>query len=99
MIVFQRTGLIAGGKQGDAIAFAHRIADVFKDVTGVGIDVMIPIGGNPFQVTWRGHCDSLAAMDDAQSKTMANQKYLETVAAGVGLFIEGTFEDEIWRTV
>ena len=99
MIMFQRTAIVAPGKAGPAMTFAHEIAKTFKEMTTIELTVMIPVGGNPNRIAWRAAYENLAQLDDVTAKMMSDEKYLSQVASGSDLFIAGSINDEIWRTV
>lgn len=99
MIRLVRTASIAPGKLSDALAFARQISDYIGTKFGVRLEVMMPIGGNPNRVAWRAEYASLAAMDEMQTKMLADPQYLEMVGKGGANFIAGSVNDSIWRTV
>jgi hypothetical protein len=99
MIRFVRTASIAPGKLGDALAFAKQISEHVHKATGVKLEVMMPVGGNPQRIAWRAEYESLGAMETAQLKTLADPKYQELVARGSSNFIAGSVNDSIWRTM
>jgi hypothetical protein len=98
MIAFYRSANIAGGKMGEALAFAKEIAAYIKDQTGAEVSVALPIGGNPNRVGWSVQYDDLAALEEMNTKLMADPKYMELVASNSGNFVEGSVRDEIWST-
>jgi len=99
MIRFVRSASIAPGKLGDALAFAKQISEYIGKQFGVRLEVMMPVGGNPNRVAWRAEYASLAAMEEMQTKMLADPKYMELVAKGGSNFIAGSLNDAIWRTV
>ena len=99
MIRFVRTASIAPGKLGDALAFAKQVAEYVGTHFGVRLEVMMPVGGNPNRVAWRAEYSNLAAMEEMQTKMLADPKYMEIVGKGAQNFIAGSANDSIWRTV
>lgn len=99
MIRFVRTASIAQGKLRDALAVAKEIAEYVSKSHGVKLEVMMPVGGNPFRIAWRAEYPSLAAMEEAMAKIMTDAKWLELQAKGSVNFIPGSANDVIWRTV
>jgi hypothetical protein len=99
MITLFRSGAIAPGKTGDMMVFAHKIAAYIKATFGVELEVMMPIGGNPMRVGWASRYEDLAAMDAVMTKMFADKKYMDMAAKGSDLFIPGSLQDSIWRTV
>ena len=99
MIRFIRTGSVAPGKLGDALAFAKQITEYIGKNFGVKLEVMMPIGGNPNRIGWRAEYASLAALEDFMTKSAADPKYAELVKSGAMNFIAGSINDSIWRTL
>ena len=99
MIRFTRTACIAPGKLADALAFAGKIAQHIKSTTGVPVEVMMPVGGNPMRIVWTGTYDNLAAMEAQQAKLMADKAYLKLLGEAGPLFLGGATHDDVWRTV
>jgi len=99
MIRFVRTSSIAQGKLKDALAVAKQIAEHISKKHGVQLEIMMPVGGNPFRIAWRAEYPSLTAFEDAMSKVMADAQLQEIIAKGSVNFIAGSANDVIWRTV
>jgi hypothetical protein len=99
MIRFIRSASIAPGKFGDAMAFAKKVAAYLEKQTAVQMQVLVPVAGNPHRVAWSAEYPSLAAMEELNGKLMADQKYAKLLSTGKELFIAGSLNDTIWRTV
>jgi hypothetical protein len=99
MIRLVRTASIAPGKLGDALAFAKQVSEYIGKQFGVRLEILMPVGGNPNRVAWRAEYASLAAMEEMQTKMLADPKYLELVGKGASNFIAGSVNDSIWRTM
>jgi hypothetical protein len=99
MITLFRSGAIAPGKTGDMMVFAHKIASYFKATFGVELEVMMPVGGNPMRVGWASRYEDLGAMEVVTKKMLADKHYMEMTTKGSDLFIPGSLQDSIWRTV
>jgi hypothetical protein len=61
--------------------------------------VMMPVGGNPHRIAWTAEYANLAAMEEFQTKLIADPKYIEILSQGGANFIAGSVIDEIWRTL
>ncbi len=99
MITFFRSASIASGKVASAHGFAREIAAFIKDKVGVEITLAVPVGGNPNRIAWAGRYESMAAMEAAMDKLMADPKYMELVGKGGENFIAGSVRDEFWRSI
>jgi len=99
MITFVRTGAVAPGKFAGAIAFAQKIVAYWRDHYDREIDVLRPVAGNPNRISFVGRYKDLAEFDSFATKSMADTKYLELLVGGADVFIAGSIQDEIWRSV
>jgi len=99
MITFVRTGAIAPGKGAAAFAFAQKIVAHWRDKYDHQVDVLRPVAGNPNRITFVARYKDLAEFDSFATKSMADTKYLELLVGGADLFIAGSIQDEIWRSV
>ena len=98
MIVFNRTAEIARGKMAEALPWAHKIAGIWEEITGVSVTVMTPVGGKPFQIVWTANYDGLGAYEEATGKAVSNEAYVAEITSAADLFIEGSVQDGIWQT-
>ncbi len=99
MIVFTRTACIAPGQTLSAMVFAREVAGHIQKTTGVHLEVMVPVGGNPNRVAWTSRYESLGVFEQFQSTISADMTYLQMVAGGADNFIAGSVEDSIWKLV
>lgn len=99
MIRFVRSASIAPGKFGDALAYAKQICEYLGKHHGVKVELMMPVGGNPHRIAWRIEYASLAAMEESQSKFMADANYVDLISKGGTNFVAGSANDAIWRTL
>jgi len=99
MIQFSRTSSIGPGKVGDALGFANEVSDYLLKHYDVKTQVLMPVAGNPFRISWRSEYASLAAMEAFQSKLLTDEKYMALLTKAAPFFIPGSATDEIWRTL
>jgi hypothetical protein len=99
MIAFIRTAAIAPGKTAGAIGFAHEISAYMKNAYDIELEVLVPIGGNPQRIAWSTRYKDLAALDTVNGKILADKQYWEIVNKNTELFLAGSINDAIWRTV
>ena len=99
MIVFTRTISIAPGKNVAAIGLAHQIAAYLKTLLGTDVEVLTPIGGNPFRITWSSRYPNLAEFEVKTAKMVADQKYMQLVVSGLDNFVPGSVFDTLWRVI
>jgi hypothetical protein len=99
MVRFYRSGSIAPGKFNGAMAFAKEIVKHVKTMTGVDVQIGIPIGGNPSRIGWSAQYQTLAAYDEMSTKLLGDAKYQDLVAKGGENFVPDTMRDELWRVL
>ncbi len=99
MITFYRSAVILPGKTPKAIEFAKEIAALIKKLSGVDVNVGMPVGGNPNRIGWSSSYESLAQMEAAMTKMTTSKKYWDTLGKTSELFVAGSVNDEIWRGV
>ena len=99
MIAFKRTASIAPGKMAQAIGFAQEIKSYLKRSYDIDLEIQVPIGGNPNRIGWATRYTDLAAYDAATAQMTADKAYWEMVSKASDLFIAGSVEDTLWRSV
>ena len=99
MVTILRTAVIAPGKTGDAIAFAHHIVKYLKEKHGVNVELLMPVGGNPGRIAWRTDYESLGQWETMVVKLMADADYMGSIAKHSDLFLAGSVHDDIWRKI
>jgi hypothetical protein len=99
MITFVRTGAIAPGKGVAAFAFSQKVVAYWRDHYDREIDVLRPVAGNPNRISFVGRYKDLAEFDAFATKSLADATYMQLLVGGADLFIAGSIQDEIWRSV
>lgn len=99
MIYFYRTATIGPGKMVPALAFAGDVAKLIKNKTGKEVTIGVPVGGQAGRVAWFVAYDSLAQLEEFQTKLMQDSEYQALLAKGGENFVAGSLHDEIWRII
>jgi hypothetical protein len=99
MILVQRSASVAPGMLSAAIAFANEISALVKTTAGIDLKIAVPVGGNAARMAWLANYENLAQYESVGQKLLADQKHLELVKKGAGIFVPNTLHDEIWRTL
>jgi hypothetical protein len=99
MITFVRSASIAPGKTGEAIAFGQQIGRHIKERYGISVELLMPVGGNPYRIAWRAQYQSLAQWEDLAPKLLADAEYMGMIAKNSATFLPGSVRDELWRTI
>jgi hypothetical protein len=99
MITFVRTIVALPGKIGDVVALAKETAAHVKRVTGTDVAVGMSFGGAFSEVAWISHADSLADMEAANDKMMADAELRAQFKKWENMIVPGASRDHIWRHV
>jgi hypothetical protein len=99
LVTVIRSASIAPGKTADALAFAHNIATLINNKFDKKLDLMMPVGGNPARIAWRGDYANLSEWETLSAKLLADPEYLALVATTAAFVIPGSVNDDIWRTI
>lgn len=99
MITFRRSASVAPGMFSSAMAFAIEITAQVKAITGVNLQIAVPVGGNASRIAWIANYENLAEYEAVGKKLLGDQKYQELVKKAAGIFVPDTLHDEIWRTL
>lgn len=99
MITIIRSAAIAPGKTGDAVAFAKTIAKYIEEKYDTKLQILMPIGGNPYRIAWLAHYENLAQWETLTSKAMADAEYMALLVKNAPTFLPGSIHDEIWRAI
>jgi hypothetical protein len=98
MITIIRSAAIAPGKTGDAIAFAKTIAKYIEEKYGKKLQLLMPIGGNPYRIAWLGHYENLAEWETLTTRATTDAEYMALIVNNAPTFLPGSVHDEIWRS-
>lgn len=99
MITFVRTIQAMPGKIVDLLAQAKEMAALVKRATGVDVSVGASFGGSISEIALISHYDSLAQMEAANDKMMADVEVRGGMKKFEDLLVPGTSRDHIWRHV
>jgi hypothetical protein len=99
MITFVRTIVALPGKIGEVVALAKETAAHVKRVTGSDISVGMSVGGSFSEVAWISHPDSLAELEAANDKMMADPELRALFKRWENMTVPGASRDHIWRHV
>lgn len=99
MITFVRTLVAMPGRVFDVLTQAKEIAGLAKQVTGVEIAVGTSFGGSISEIAMISRFDSLAQMEAANDKMMADANVRAGMRKFEGLLVPGTSRDHVWRHV
>jgi hypothetical protein len=99
MITIMRTAACPPGKRGDALAFANQIAKYLNEKYSGSVEVLTPVGGNLDRIAWRLNYESLAQYEAYIGKFLADPDLVEMATKGLAIFLPGSINDDIWRTI
>ena len=104
MIHWRRTHPMAPGRQADAVAFAKKLAEFHKQVTGIGMRVTVVTTGTLGRLCLSSDFETMGAMEATNAKFwespdfkgMAKQ-YGQELRDGNSPWVPGAEYEEIWR--
>jgi hypothetical protein len=99
MITFVRTLVALPGKMGDALAIAKETEAHVKRVTGADFTVNTSFGGSFSEIAFIAHYDSLAQMEAANDKVMADAEIRAHLKKWENMLVPGATRDHVWRHV
>ena len=99
MIHFVRTSSVAPGKMADAIMFAKKIAAHLAKKPGIKVEVSVPVAGPPNRISWYSQHRDLAEFETVMNKLNSDAEYAALLREGPTLFLPGTTNDALWRSV
>jgi hypothetical protein len=99
MVTVIRSGAIAPGKTGEALAFAHQMKKLMKEKFGVAIELLVPVGGNPGRIAFKSNYEGLGEWETLSAKLWADAEYMAAITNNSSIFLPGSVNDEIWRTI
>jgi hypothetical protein len=99
MVTFLRTIVAMPGKIVEAMTAAKEMAALVKKATGVDVAVGASIGGSVSEFAWISHYDSLAHMEVANDKMLADADVRAGMKKFEHLLAPGMSRDHIWRHV
>jgi len=98
MIAFVRVACVRPGKHVAAMGFAKEISAFLKDSYHLDMEVLRPVGGNPYRIAWSTRHADMAAMEAVTTKMHADPKYWALLNGASEYFIAGATRDDIWQT-
>jgi hypothetical protein len=99
MVTVFRSGAIAPGKTGEALAFAHQIKKLINEKYGITIELLVPVGGNPGRIAFKSNYEGLGEWETLSAKLWADAEYMAAIASNSATFLPGSVNDDIWRTI
>ena len=85
MVTVFRSGAIAPGKTGEALAFAHQIKKLINEKYGITIELLVPVGGNPGRIAFKSNYQGLGEWETLSAKLWADSKRASTVRSSGGM--------------
>jgi hypothetical protein len=99
MVTFVRTIQAMPGKIVDALAAAKEMAALVKRATGVDVATGASFGGSFSEIAWIADYDSVAHMEVASDKMLADADVRAAMKKFEHLLVPGASRDRIWRHV
>ena len=94
-IRFQRTAIVAGGKNQEAVTFAAEISTYATETLGIPTVWGLQVGGTLATLHWFSDFADMAELEAGLVKTLADAGYVEATTKVADLFVEGRTEDSV----
>ena len=94
-IRFQRTAVVAGAKNQDAVSFAAEISTYATENLGIPTSWGLQVGGTLATLHWFSDFADMTELEAGLVKTLTDAGYTEALAKAEDFFIEGRTEDTI----
>ena len=95
---FDRSIVIARGKNKEAMEFAANISSYIEQLTGVSLVWGLEVGGTVGKVHWYADYEDMAALEAVLGQTMNDSGYQELLDSAVDAFV-GAAEDTLVYTM
>ena len=100
MIRHQRFGRAKVGKGREGLKFAKEIADFINTkYAPVSVQVYTEVFGEYNTIYWHTDHDDLSTLEEAHDKLIADPEYLAILNKGSDIFVEGTLQDKLLKSV
>jgi len=93
-VTYTRTGIPAGGKQGEALKYFKARAEAIHKAYGVDTEVRVRLGGPVGQVILISRLKSVQELADIKKRVIADTLAGKIPTAPADVFVSG--EDAIW---
>ncbi len=99
MITFLRTTEMIPSRSAEAIGLAKEIAAAASRASGLQISVATGFGSEPMRIAYIAHAESVAKLDEAIGRILADPEYRAAVAKVSEMFLPGTLRDQVWKHI
>lgn len=94
-IRFQRTAIVVGAKNQEALTFAAEISKYSTETLGIPTAWGLQVGGTLATLHWFCDFADMTELEAGLGKTLTDAEYSAAVAKAADLFVEGSTEDTI----
>jgi hypothetical protein len=94
-IRLQRTSIVTGARDQEAMAFAAEISTYLTESMGIPTTWGVQVGGTLGVVHWFAEYPDMAAMEAGLLRTNTDPGYLERLSKAAEIFLDGSTEDTI----
>jgi len=99
MITLIRSATVLPGKLAEGIAWGKESSAILKRLTGKEVAFCTAFGGTISGLAWISQFDSVAQIEDAFAKVMADREYMTAFTKSAPIFVPGSGHDQMWRHV
>jgi uncharacterized protein YbaA (DUF1428 family) len=69
-----------------------------RESTGLDVESVVPVGGNPQRIGWCTRYKDVAAYDAAWAKLMAEPRFAQLMLKTTDIFIPGSMNEVLWQS-
>jgi len=99
MVRWTRAGRVARGKELQAIQWAKELTEWANKKYGGQLSVYMDCFGEFGTIRWFRDYESLGEVEKRIETLLKDQEYLQRVGPAMDLFIEGSFNDTVMRSL
>ena len=99
MITSIRSLVVKPGKTFEYMSVAKELAGIVKHASGHEPVVAMSFGGDPLAFAYISTYASVAELEEAREKLMADTAYRTAITKTDHLVVPGSFHDQIWRHI
>jgi hypothetical protein len=99
MVTAIRSLVVQPGRTFEYMTVAKELAAVMKHASGHEPNVAMSFGGNPLAFAYIGTYASIAELEEARVKLLADTAYRTAITKTDHLVVPGSSHDQIWRHI
>jgi hypothetical protein len=87
------------GKTAAGHALMKELTSLVREITGLDVESVKPVGGNPQRIAWCTRYQDLAAYEAGWAKIGADPRFAQAMQKTPEIFIPGSMQEVLWQSV